>query len=161
MAEELLLLGALLDHANRADEAKKDAESVNWVVPCTKCDAQMKRMKGHQAYNTSENSTILCDGCRAKVPATRNIFHCPKEMNLFHLNGFDYCLNCADKHRDKSQEVQRRPQQQQPQRPQYGGGGYNNNNNNNGNNNAMQLRQQIAEKQRYGKQITIKILIII
>ena len=150
MAEELLLLGALFEHANRADEARKDAESVNWVVPCTKCPARLQRMKGHEAYNTSENSSILCDGCRAKVPAKKTIFHCPKQMNLFHLNGFDYCLDCADKHRDKSQEVHQSPPQQ---RQQSSFGGYNNNNNNNNdannNNGNNQLRQDISEKERF------------
>eukprot|EP01084_Bolivina_argentea_P158042 275344_1 len=160
MAEELLFLGALLDAQNRANNAEDqqmDKESENWVVPCTKCDARMKRMKGYQTYNTSPDSTILCDGCRRKIPGRKTMFHCPKNQNLFHLNGFDFCLDCAGKHRVQSQVNNNNNDYQQPQ-------SYNNNNNQNNNyhsspyqspppsnsniNSAQGLRETITEQRR-------------
>ena len=116
---------------------------LNKSVPCGKdvCNGKMVRMKGHEAYNTSENSTIQCDGCRRKVPGKETMFHCPKQQNLFHPQGFDYCLDCADKNRDQYQQ-QRQPPLQQRQQPQQRRPIYNNNNNNNNNNDDGKYAEQ-------------------
>ena len=82
MAEELLLLGALLEAAER--QRKQESESVNWVVPCLKCGSNLKRMKCRQAYNAS---SVTCDGCRKQVSADSILFHCPEGKNISHPQG--------------------------------------------------------------------------
>eukprot|EP01084_Bolivina_argentea_P319130 553545_1 len=77
------IITTLIDHFDKNVKGNKGA------VLCF-CSSDMQRIKASDCYNKS----LSCDNCGKQVDGSIIAWHCPKEYNIFHPDGYDICNFC-------------------------------------------------------------------
>eukprot|EP01084_Bolivina_argentea_P306816 530244_1 len=80
------------------DEKKEEIRR----VPLCICGESLTKMKVNLCYY---NGGVRCDGCRTKLDKVPLVWHCPKDKDSKHQNGYSLCSNCAFKNSNKQATI--------------------------------------------------------
>jgi len=68
--------------------------------PKCECGKELVSLFSSDAYGN--DSVVACNECGCAIESDKALFHCPKNKNKPHMQGYDLCLSCGKKEAQKS-----------------------------------------------------------
>lgn len=80
--------------SDRNNKSKPKKKSINRKIKCHLCKGQLCKTSVNELCSILQVDSIQCDKCDRYVLHNTYVYHCNRNSNKFHKDGFDICIDC-------------------------------------------------------------------